>query len=167
MIGSRKKENGPRQRRLAMCAALGLALGACVSPYYQPGPRAQIGAVTGAAAGGLLGAAASGGGAEAIVGGLLLGGLVGGAVGDSLDRMDRRYAARSFQEGLEYHPSGRSANWSNPDSGHEGSLTPTGTYETAYGPCREFRQVVTIEGHMHRAYGTACRDADGRWRVDD
>jgi surface antigen len=98
--------------------------------------------------------------------GVLLGGLLGGAVGDSLDRADRIYAAHGFQRGLEYHPSGRTSYWHNPDNGHAGSLTPTGTYETAYGHCREFRQTVTIEGAVRRARGTACRDRDGHWRVD-
>jgi surface antigen len=155
-----------RHWRAVACAALAMVLSACASPYYQPGPRAQIGAFTGAAAGGLLGSAASGGAGDAIVAGVLLGGLLGGAVGDSLDRADRIYAARSVQQGLEYQPSGRTSYWHNPDNGHAGSVTPTGTYETDYGHCREFTQTVTIEGNMRRARGTACRDWDGRWRVD-
>ena len=59
-----------RFRRVAVCAVLATALGACA--YHQPGPRAQIGALTGAAAGGLIGSATSGGKAEAIVAGVLL-----------------------------------------------------------------------------------------------
>jgi len=155
-----------RLRSVAVCAALASVLGACAGPYYQPGPRAQIGALTGAAAGGLIASAASGGKGDAIAAGVLLGGLFGGAVGDSLDRADRRYAAASFQQGLEYHPSGRASTWYNPDNGHSGSLTPTHTAELDTGYCREFSQTVTIGGRTQRAYGTACRDVDGRWRVD-
>ena len=155
-----------RLHRILACAALATVLGACVGPHYQPGPRAQFGALTGAAAGGLLGSAASGGKGEAIAAGVLLGGLFGGAVGDSLDRADRRYAAASFQQGLEYHPSGRPSTWHNPDSGHSGSFTPTHTTATDTGYCREFSQRVRIGGRSRRAYGTACRDADGHWRVD-
>ncbi len=166
MIGSSDSWLRSRPRHAAACALLAVVFAACASPYYQPGPRAQIGAFTGAAAGGLLGSAAGGGEADAIMAGVLLGGLLGGAVGDSLDRADRVYAARNVQQGLEYHPSGRTSYWHNPDNGHAGSLTPTGTHETAYGHCREFTQTVTIEGTMRRAHGTACRDWDGQWRVD-
>jgi len=165
MHGSNASRAPSRHRMLGICAAIAVALAGCVGPYYQPGPRAQIGAFTGAAAGGLIGAAAGGGG-EGIVAGLLLGGLLGGAVGDSLDRADRRYASHNFQRGLEYEPSGRTAYWNNPDSGHRGSLTPTGTFGSVTGYCRDYRQTVTIEGQTRPAYGTACRDEDGIWRVD-
>ncbi len=154
-----------RLRRLAACLGLAAGVGACVTPYAA-GPRAQIGAVTGAATGGLLASAASDGAGDAIAAGVLLGGLLGGALGDHLDRVDRRYAAQSFQEGLEWKPSGQTATWYNPDSGHSGSVTPTRTYETARGYCREYTQTVEIGGRSRTAYGTACRDAYGEWRVE-
>jgi surface antigen len=122
--------------------------------------------VAGAAGGGLLGAAAGDGGAEAIAAGVLLGGLLGGALGDALDQSDRRYAATSFDRGLEYRPSGRPSTWHNPDSGHSGSLTPVRTYRDEYGYCREFVQTVTVEGRTEQAHGIACRQPDGTWRVD-
>jgi len=166
MIGIGDLRLRSRTAHTAACAALAVSLAACVGPYYPPGPRAQIGAFTGAAAGGLIGSAASGGEAEAIVAGVLLGGLFGGAVGDSLDRADRRYAAHSYRQGLEYHPSGRPSYWRNPASRHAGSLTPTRTWETAYGPCRDFTQTVRIAGRLRRARGSACRDAYGQWRIE-
>jgi surface antigen len=166
MIGFNASRLGPRIAHTLACAALALLLGGCVGPYHPPGPRAQIGAFTGAAAGGLIGSAASGGGAEAIVAGVLLGGLLGGAVGDSLDRADRRYAVVSYQQGLEYHPSGRPSYWHNPASGHAGSFTPTRSWETAYGPCREYTQTVRVGGRVRGARGIACRDAYGQWRIE-
>jgi surface antigen len=166
MFGSRKRWLGRRARQAAVAAALAVLLGACVGPYPYAGPNAQVGALTGAAAGGLIGSAASDGAGDAIAAGVLLGGLLGGAVGDSLDRADRRYAAYSFRQGLEHHPSGHGAYWQNPTSGHAGSLTPLETYETAYGPCREFTQTVKIGRRLRRAYGTACRDAYGDWRIE-
>ncbi|MFQ5415548.1 MAG: RT0821/Lpp0805 family surface protein [Myxococcota bacterium] len=166
MIGCKQQRFRRHSGRLAASVALGLLLSACVSPYAHPGPRAQLGAVTGAVAGGLLGAAAGGGGAEAIVAGVLLGGLLGGAVGDTLDHDDRRYLARNFQSGLEYEPSGHTSYWRNPDSGRSGSVTPVLSWDGGYGPCREFKQTVTMDGGLRRVRGTACRDADGFWRVD-
>ena len=157
---------GRRARSAAALVLLVAGLGACAAPYYQPGPRAGLGALAGAAGGGLLGAAAGNGGAEAIAAGVLLGGLLGGALGDALDRTDRRYAAHSFDRGLEYRPAGRPSTWHNPDTGHSGSLTPVRTYQDDYGYCREFVHTVTVEGQTERAYGTACRQTDGSWRVD-
>ncbi len=56
--------------------------------------------------------------------------------------------------------------WRNPDTGHGGSVTPTRTYQTARGEsCREYQQTVTIAGRTETAYGRACRDADGTWRL--
>ncbi len=131
----------------------------------NPGPKAQLGAATGAAAGGLIGAAA-GGGTEGIIGGVLLGGLLGGAIGDSLDQRDRQLAYRSNQTALESYQVGQTSSWTNPDTGHSGSFTPTNTYQTAQGQyCREYQQTVTVGGESQQAYGTACRQPDGSWRV--
>jgi len=164
MIATSKCGPGRRARNVAVLASFAALLGACVGPY--PGPHTQVGAFTGAAAGGLIGSAASGGEGESIAAGVLLGGLLGGAVGNSIDRADRRYAAYSYRQGLEHRPTGQTAYWRNPASGHAGSLTPLETYETAYGPCREFAQTVRIGRRLRRAYGTACRDAYGHWRIE-
>ena len=129
------------------------------------GPKAQVGAATGAAAGGLIGAAA-GGGAEGIIAGVLLGGLLGGAIGDSLDQRDRQLAQQANQRALETYKVGQASTWTNPDSGHSGSITPTKTFQNNQGQyCREYQQTVTVGGETEQAYGTACRQPDGSWRV--
>jgi surface antigen len=53
----------------------------------------------------------------------------------------------------------------NPDTGHYGSVTPTRTYKTDLGDCRELGQQVVIDGRAEVAYGAACREPDGRWRI--
>ena len=129
------------------------------------GPKATMGAATGAAAGGLIGAAA-GGGTEGIIAGVLLGGLLGGAIGDALDQRDRELAYRNQQRALENYKVGQTSTWTNPDSGHSGSYTPTRTYTSSQGQqCREYQQTVTIGGKTEEAYGKACRQADGSWQV--
>lgn len=129
------------------------------------GPKAQMGAATGAAAGGLIGAAA-GGGAEGIIAGVLLGGLLGGAIGDSLDQRDRELAHQSSQTALENYQVGKTSSWNNPDNGHSGTMTPTKTYQTSQGQyCREYQQTVTVGGERQDAYGTACRQPDGSWKI--
>jgi surface antigen len=148
---------------LAICL-LAFATTACVGPG-APGPKAQVGAATGAAAGGLI-ASAAGAGPEGVIAGVLLGGLFGGAVGDSLDHRDRVYAQRTAHRSLEYVPAGTSSEWYNPDSGHSGSFTPTATYETDEGRyCREYTQTVRVGGRRETAYGTACRQPDGSWEI--
>jgi surface antigen len=150
--------------RRALAAFLVVALAGCVG-YSAPGPKTQVGAATGAAAGGLLGAAL-GGEAEGILAGVLLGALMGGAVGNALDNVDRQYAQQNSYYGLESTPSGTTSQWANPDSGHSGTITPMRTWQTDAGSyCREFQQTVTVGGRTERAYGTACRQPDGSWRL--
>lgn len=145
-----------------------LATGSCQdgsSGGSDFGPKTGIGAALGAAGGGLLGAAA-GGGPVGIAAGVLLGGLVGGATGSVLDDQDRRTAARTTQQALESKPSGATTTWTNPDTGHSGSVTPTRTFQAASGQyCREYEQTVIIGGKSQRSYGTACRQPDGSWQL--
>jgi len=155
----------PSQNPGSRIVACGLLLAIALSGCAQAGPKTAIGAAGGAAAGGLIGAAA-GGGAKGIIGGVLLGGLLGGAVGNALDQRDREYAARTYQTSLENARSGTTSAWRNPDSGHSGTITPTRTYQNAGGRyCREFEQTVTVGGQTEQAYGTACRQPDGSWKI--
>ena len=127
--------------------------------------KALIGGLGGAAAGGLI-AAALHGGAAGIIGSALAAGLVGTAIGDQMDAKDRREAAQATQHALESEPSGKALPWHNPDSGHSGTVKPTRTYQTKSGQyCREYQQTVTIGGKQHQAYGTACRQPDGSWKI--
>ncbi|HLO78980.1 MAG TPA: RT0821/Lpp0805 family surface protein, partial [Magnetospirillum sp.] len=58
--------------------------------------------------------------------------------------------------------------WNNPDSGHYGTVTPTRTYEAAPGQyCREYQQTINVGGQEQRSFGTACRQSDGSWRVQN
>jgi surface antigen len=38
-------------------------------------------------------------------------------------------------------------------------------YQGYEGPCREFSQRVFIDGRRETAYGVACRQPDGGWRI--
>ena len=132
------------------------------------GPKQTGGAVIGGAAGGLLGSQIGGGSGRlaATAAGALLGALVGSEAGKSLDRADRMYAAQSTQTALERAPSGTVTTWSNPDSGHSGTVTPVRTYQTSAGQyCREYQQTVVVGGQRQSAYGTACRQPDGSWKI--
>jgi surface antigen len=131
----------------------------------QQDQKAIIGGLGGAAAGGLI-AAAFHGGAAGVIGGILAGGLIGGAIGNRMDAADRREAQQTTQRALEKTPSGTAVAWHNPDSGHSGTVTPVRTFQKSGGQyCREYQQSVSIGGEEHQAYGTACRQPDGSWKI--
>jgi surface antigen len=130
-------------------------------------PKAVLGAVGGAAVGGLL-AAALGGKGGAIVASALVGGLIGGYVGNRLDTKDKQMAAQAATMAFEQNRSGQPSVWNNPDSGNHGSITPTHTYQLATGQyCREYRQDVWIGNEKQQTSGTACRQADGTWQIQN
>ena len=138
---------------------------ACASNSLENNQKAIIGGVGGAAAGGLI-ASALDANTAGVLGGMILGGLIGGAVGDRMDAADRREANQATHAALESKPSGTKTSWHNPDSGNYGSVTPIRTYEPRRGEyCREYQQSVTVDGWTERAYGTACRQPDGSWRI--
>ena len=142
-----------------------LSLAAC---SQSDGPKQQVGTLLGAAAGAVAGAQfGSGRGALAATAvGTLLGALAGSEIGKSLDRADMTYLQQTQQKALETIPSGSSSTWTNPDSGNSGQVTPQRTYQNAGGTyCREFQQTVTVGGNTESAYGTACRQPDGTWKI--
>ncbi len=130
----------------------------------ESNPKTSVGGLGGAAFGGLIAAAAGGGGA-AIAGSVIGGALLGGLVGNMLDQRDKRMAAEAQQRALETAPTGKPVAWNNPDSGHSGTVTPTRTYQSGGTYCREYQQTVTIGGNQEKAYGTACREPDGSWKI--
>ena len=131
------------------------------------GSKESLGTVVGAALGGLLGSQFGSGDGKtaAIVTGIFLGGLLGKDVGATLDRVDKQIMARTTHNTLENSPIGSTSNWNNPDTGNSGTITPTKTYQTTSGYCREFQTTVTVGGKVQNAYGTACRQPDGSWKI--
>jgi surface antigen len=147
-------------------AASALVLAGC----QGQGPKQSGGTLVGAAAGGLLGAQ-FGKGTGKLIGtaiGVLGGAWLGGEVGKSLDNADKAAMSQTSQYAMEKTKAGHTSSWSNPDSGNKGSVTPTKTYQSASGQyCREYQQTVTVGGKTEEAYGTACRQPDGTWRVQN
>ncbi len=124
-----------------------------------------LGAVGGAVAGAQFGK-----GSGQLVGvalGTLAGAFIGSEVGRSLDNADRAIMAQSTQRTLEATPTGQTTTWNNPDTGVQGTVTPTRTYQEPKTQeyCREYQQTVMIGGQEETAYGTACRQPDGSWKV--
>jgi surface antigen len=129
---------------------------------------AVVGTVLGAVVGGLLGSRiGSGDGSKIAIGaGVLAGGFLGNKIGASMTCEDKTYHEETTQNALETQSVGQVSSWTNPDSGHEGSITPVKTYQQDDGKyCREFEQTVLVDGREERGTGTACRDEDGTWRM--
>jgi surface antigen len=149
---------------IPLVAASALVLAGCAGQ----GQKQTGGTLVGAAAGGLLGAQfGSGAGKLAATAiGALAGAWIGNEVGTSLDNADKAAMKQSSQYALEATKTGHTSNWSNPDSGNSGTVTPTKTYQTVQGEyCREYQQTITVAGKTQEAYGTACRQPDGTWKV--
>ncbi|MFN2310279.1 MAG: RT0821/Lpp0805 family surface protein, partial [Gammaproteobacteria bacterium] len=68
---------------------------------------------------------------------------------------------------LETVRTGVPAQWRNPDTGNQYTVTPTHTYENPTGPCREYSIDAVVGGRPDKVYGTACRQADGSWQVQN
>lgn len=155
--------------RYAKVAVIGLVVaGLGLSACQQQGPKQTIGTLGGAAVGGLAGSQIGKGKGQlvAVGAGVLLGALFGGEIGKSLDKADQAYAAQTTNQALENNPTGQQSSWSNPDSGNHGDIKPTRTtYNDAGQPCREFQQTIVVGGKTQSAYGTACRDATGDWKI--
>lgn len=143
---------------------LALSLVAC----EQGHEKQQIGTIAGAAAGALLGSQIGHGTGRtlAIVAGTVAGAWLGGKLGKSLDKRDQEAMQQTTQKSLETSPTGTVSKWSNPDSGHSGTVTPQTTFTNKDGlKCREYQQTVTADGKTETAYGTACQQTDGSWKV--
>ena len=119
--------------------------------------------VIGGVLGGVLGAQVGKGHGKtaAIIVGTLAGAAIGGAIGKSMDDTDRLKTAHA----LESVRTGVPSTWRNPDSGNDYTVTPTKTYDSATQPCREYTIDAQIGGKKEEVYGTACRQADGSWKV--
>lgn len=151
-------------KRFIAIALLATALTGCESM----GDREGLGAVFGSVAGGLLGAQVGSGDGKAAAAalGALGGWLFGRDVGRKLDDVDRLKVQHSTAKALESQPSGTSSGWNNPDSGNSGQTTPTRTFQRDDGSyCREFTQTINVGGQTEEAYGTACRQPDGTWKI--
>jgi len=142
-----------------------LTLAGC-APYA--GPKEQTGTLLGAGAGALLGSHVGDGKGTlvAVAIGTLAGALMGQDIGRSLDAADRIAMESNAQYALEHAPTNTATPWRNPDSGNGGQITPIETYKAKSGEyCREYQQTIWVGGKEQQAYGTACRQPDGSWKI--
>lgn len=141
-------------------------LGACA----QDGTvnKEGIGTLVGAGLGALVGSRVGGGKGRlaAVALGALGGAYLGSKLGKQLDAADRARAEQA-QEEAHTTPVGKTIAWNNPDSGNSGTFTPTrdGNDRQTGNYCREYKTTINVDGKTEEAYGNACRQSDGTWRI--
>jgi surface antigen len=151
---------------LSACAPQGGYGGGYGGGYLPPVNKQTVGGVLGGVGGAVAGAQfGKGNGRVASAAlGTLLGAFIGSEVGKSLDRADMGYANEAANRSF---ATGQGMRWNNPESGNAGTIEPIRSYQSSSGVCREFEQTVTIAGRSERAYGTACKQADGTWKIQN
>ena len=93
--------------------------------------------------------------------GLIVGAIVGGSIGRSMDDSDQMRTTLVLQNVR----TGVPARWTNPRTRIVYTMVPTKTYDTPSGLCREYTLDATIGGRPEKVWGTACLQPDGSWRV--
>lgn len=166
-------------RTAAMLAATTLLVSACGAQNAENArkggilgggglTKSDVGTVLGAAGGAAIGNKFGGGSGRvaAIAVGTLIGAGIGHEIGASLDRADLNYYQKAQQTALETAHTGETLPWRNPQSGNSGTFTPSNYYTNSQGQyCREYTQTIQVGGRTEEAYGTACRQEDGTWRI--
>ena len=124
----------------------------------------MLGALLGGAAGGYIASEAVSGDARtpAIIGGAILGILVGGSIGRTMDEVDQNCVGQA----LEHAPDREEIVWNSPENGSRYQVTPTASYQGQDGQyCREYQATAEIGSQSRQTYGIACRQPDGSWRL--
>lgn len=153
-------------------AALSISLFACAGSngnQREDHTGEQVGTIVGAIGGAILGSRVGRGNVRTLstVAGGVLGAWGGSRLGRMFDERDRQMQKQAADDAMSA-PVGKAVSWSNPDSGNSGSITPLRqTTRSGDGAtCRSFEQSVTTkDGRVASERGTACREADGTWRI--
>lgn len=126
-----------------------------------------LGQGIGAVAGGVLGSQFGEGSGKTVaaVVGALAGAWVGNKVVQGMSTQDQGYYNTAATKAAEA-PVGQQITWYNPNSGTQGTIVPVRDGRTPDGQvCREYQQTITVGGKTQKAYGTACRQSDGSWKI--
>ena len=154
-------------KRAGIVSIMALSLLGCQTTTGD-GVKQGMGTILGGVAGAVAGAQVGKGSGRVAAGaaGALMGAFLGNQIGLSLDRADQLAMQQTTNHALEKSKSGTAVAWRNPDSGNQGTVTPRPAYKSNNGQyCREFQQTVTIGGKTAEAFGRACRQPDGNWKI--
>lgn len=149
-------------------AALVLSLG--LAGCADQGIKENAGTLIGGVAGGVIGSKFGKGNGQiwATGAGAVLGALAGKEIGRQLDERDMMMNQRALESSYT-QPLNKPIRWNNPETGHSGSVTPIreGYQEGSNSVCREYEQTITVGGKTETAVGTACKNPDGTWKIQN
>ena len=150
-----------------LVAGLATATSGCGEVGDNEAAGTLLGGIAGAVVGNQFGDGEGRTAATAL--GAVIGAMVGGNVGKSLDETSRKRAGAATHQALETASIGETITWENPDNSAgpaygTSKVTRQGA-DSEGRTCREFQQTVTIGGRQEQSYGTACRDANGDWKL--
>lgn len=134
--------------------------------------REVIGTLLGGIVGGIIGNqfGRGRGRTAATVAGAVLGGIAGREISRDRWCQDRRadayYYNEAYYDAFDAPDYGERYEWRNQYSGNWGYVEPIGyTQYDGYQDCREFTQVIYIDGQPQQGQGVACRQPNGTWRI--
>ena len=85
-----------------------------------------------------------------------------------LNERDQQAMSQSWHKALEFTRSGQTIEWRSKESGHYGSITPIEVFKSSDGRyCRKFTQTIFTGGEPQKTSGSACRQANGQWKLVD
>tara|TARA_R110002167_G_scaffold30799_1_gene101791 strand:- start:113 stop:745 length:633 start_codon:yes stop_codon:yes gene_type:complete len=154
--GKGKKNKGYYAAPVPIAVPFGIDVGEC--------NRELLGSVLGATVGGVAGSQVGKGDGKivAVAGGTIIGYLLGGAIGRSMDEVDQNCVGQA----MEHAEDGQEIVWNNPRNGAEYEISPERTYQQKSGEyCREYTAEAEVNGKIEKSYGTACRQVDGSWKL--
>lgn len=150
--------------KIGVIGLLCAALAGCV----ETSSSSTIGGVTGKLTGGLVGASPKGRDETTVslsaAAGALYTAWTIDDLGRQLDDADRRLAAEADFVALESGVAGVAREWHNTASGRRGQVTPGPAYAVNQYTCRDFVDLVIVDGRKEMRRSTACRQPDGSWR---
>lgn len=154
-------------KKLVLVAVLGvMAVEIC---GCTPGNNTPGATAAGALAGGLIGNQLFLGQKNAFAGvlaGALIGGVIGNRIGNYMDEQDKA----NMQSAIINTPVNQQASWTSDKAGPNGqpvtyTVRPVRNYTVHHRYCREYQTTVTVGGEAKKAYGKACRQPDGSWKI--
>ena len=80
------------------------------------------------------------------------------------DAYDDPYAQTAYYDAYENADPNERVTWRD-RSGYANYIEPGERYQDNGRDCREFEQVIYVDGRRQTATGTACRQYDGTWRI--
>lgn len=82
-----------------------------------------------------------------------------------LTEQDWEILSSTVEAMLDTGDDGKEVTWNNPDTGHQGTVTPLDTTDEQGVPCRNTRVFTSAGGVTNSGVYRFCRQPDGTWKI--